>query len=255
METSPSLTEIRELKEEIRELKEEVSGLRSDLIRFIERANQEHLDSVLGDLKKEYSEVFANHLTDSAGSNLSAHMVSDCAMRDDCFELFMDFLQNTSRHIRDGRVSEEVIQSYRDRIQALREEGPSDQCDTCFSEVYRLFEKQVDLMQSLGIYERAEEEGDCCADVVDDDVVGELLEPIANIQRFQILQALTYQSRTFSDLSDLTGLRAGNLLFHIRKLTKSGMVLQVHDRGSYIITDKGYRTFTAIRDLFQKVRS
>ena len=40
---------------EIRELKTEITGLRTDLKRFIERANQQHVDAVLGDVKKEYA--------------------------------------------------------------------------------------------------------------------------------------------------------------------------------------------------------
>ena len=45
--TQGSLTELRELKTEI-------AGLRTDLKRFIERANQQHVEGVLGDLKKNY---------------------------------------------------------------------------------------------------------------------------------------------------------------------------------------------------------
>jgi predicted transcriptional regulator len=59
------------------------------------------------------------------------------------------------------------------------------------------------------------------------------------------------QTRTFSDISQTTGLRGGNLLFHIKKLTDSGLILQRHERGDYIITDKGYKTMTAISQLHQ----
>ncbi|KUG07913.1 transcriptional regulator, arsr family [hydrocarbon metagenome] len=236
---------------EIRELKHEISGLRAELKRFIERANQQHVDSVLGDIKKNYADMFANHQIDTAKSNLSAHMINDCTMREKCFDLFMDFLQNTARHIKDGQVSEEIIQSYREQMQALRKKGPYDRCDTCFSEVHRLFEKQVDLMQSLGIYNGTRGKTGFDAEVPEEVVVKDLLEPISSVQRFQILKALTVQTRTFSDISQLTGLRGGNLLFHIKKLTDAGMILQRHERGDYIITDKGYKTLTAISELFQ----
>jgi predicted transcriptional regulator len=236
---------------EIRELKTEITGLRTELKRFIERANQQHVDGVLGDLKKNYADLFTNHQVDTAKTDLSARMVNDCKMRNKCFELFMDFLQNTSRHIKEGQVSDEIIQSYREQMKVLRKKGPYDRCDTCFSEVYRLFEKQVDLMQSLGIYTKAGENKEIIAEISDDTVVKDLLEPMANIQRFQILKALTVQTRTFSDISQLTGLRGGNLLFHIRKLTDSGLILQRHERGDYIITDKGFKTMTAISQLHQ----
>jgi len=240
---------------EMRELKTEITGLRTELKRFIERANQQHIDTVLTDLKKNYSELFTNHQVENAKADLSAHMVGDCKMRNKCYEVFMDFLQNTAQHIKDGQVSDEIIQSYREKMKMMRSKGPYDRCDTCFTEVHRLFEKQIDLMQSLGIYAKAREMGDAAPEIPDEVVVKDLLEPVANIQRFQILKALATQTRTFSDISQLTGLRGGNLLFHIRKLTDTGMILQRHERGDYIITDKGFKTMTAISQLYQLLNS
>lgn len=234
---------------EIRELKTEISGLRTDLKRFIERANQQHIDTVLSDLKKNYTGLFTGHQVETAKADLSAHMVQDCKMREKCYELFMDFLQNTSQHIKDGQVSDEIIQSYREQMKAMRSKGPFDRCDTCFTEVHRLFEKQVDLMQSLGIYQKTADTIGSSSGPADDSVVRDVLEPVANIQRFQILKSLMVQTRTFSDISQMTGLRGGNLLFHIRKLTDAGLILQRHERGDYIVTDKGYKTMTAISQL------
>jgi DNA-binding transcriptional ArsR family regulator len=236
---------------EMRELKTEITGLRTELKRFIERANQQHVDTVLTDLKNNYSDLFTNHQVESAKIDLSAHMIGDCKMRDKCYEVFMDFLQNTSRHIKEGQVSDEIIQAYREQMKTMRSKGPYDRCDTCFSEVHRLFEKQIDLMQSLGIYAKTREAGEATLEIPDEIVVKSLLEPVANIQRFQILRSLAIQTRTFSDISQLTGLRGGNLLFHIRKLTDTGMILQRHERGDYIITDKGFKTMNAIAELFR----
>ena len=235
---------------EIRELKTEIAGLRSELKRFIEHANLQHVDGILSDLKKNYADLFTNHQIDTAKVDLSSHMVNDCKMRSKCFELFMDFLQNTAQHIKDGQVSDEIIQSYREQMKVLRKKGPYDKCDTCFSEVHRLFEKQVDLMQSLGIYKKTGDIIERPADSADDSVVKDVLEPVANIQRFQILKSLMVQTRTFSDISQMTGLRGGNLLFHIRKLTDAGLILQRHERGDYIITDKGYKTMAAVSQLY-----
>jgi DNA-binding transcriptional ArsR family regulator len=238
---------------EIRELKTEITGLRTDLKRFIEKANQQHIEGVLGDLKKNYAGLFTNHQVETAKADLSAHMVSDCAMRKKCYGVFMEFLQNTSQHIKDGHVSDEIIRSYREQMKMMESKGPTDQCDTCFTEVHRLFEKQVDLMQSLGIYQNARDSTGDLPELADESVVKELLEPVANIQRFLILKALSVQTRTFSDISQLTDLRGGNLLFHVRKLTDSGMILQRHERGDYIITDKGFKTLTAISELSHQI--
>jgi len=236
---------------EIRELKTEITELRTDLKRFIERANQQHVESVLGDLKKNYAGLFTDHQVETAKADLSAHMIGDCKMREKCYGVFMDFLQNTSQHIKDGNVSEEIILAYRKQLNEKQSKGPFDRCDTCFTEVHRLFEKQVDLMQSLGIYQKNTEQQGGGAELADESVVKDLLEPVASVQRFQIMKALAVQTRTFSDISQMTGLRGGNLLFHIKKLTESGMILQRHERGDYIITDKGYKTMTAISQLHQ----
>jgi DNA-binding transcriptional ArsR family regulator len=236
---------------EMRELKAEITGLRGELKRFIERANQQHVDGVLSDLKTNYAGLFSSHQVENAKTDLSAHMVDDCAMREKCYGVFMDFLQTTSRHIRDDQVSADLIESYRDQMKLLREKGPSVRCDTCFSEFHRLFEKQVDLMQSLGIYEKTREMSGSISAVPEEVIVKEIVDPVANIQRFQILKALYTETRTFSDLVALTGLRGGNLLFHIKKLNDAGMILQRHERGDYIITDKGYKTLTAVTNLYR----
>jgi len=223
-----------------------------DLKRFIEHANQQHVQTALTDLKQNYAGLFVNDQLDTAKSELSANMVADCGMRDKCYGVFLDFLQNTSKHIRDGQVSEEIIRSYREQLKGMREAGPFDRCDTCFSQVYRLFEKQVDLMQSLGIYAENGSTDDIITDIPEETAVKDLLEPVANILRFQILKSLAAQTRTFSDLSSMTGLRGGNLLFHIKKLTDSGMILQRHERGDYVITDKGFKTLNAVSALYRE---
>ena len=72
-------------------------------------------------------------------------------------------------------------------------------------------------MKSLGIYDRTNKEMPINAEISEEDLVRNILEPVANIQWFQILQSLTGQTHTFSDLSQLTGLCGGNLLFDIKK--------------------------------------
>jgi predicted transcriptional regulator len=58
---------------------------------------------------------------------------------------------------------------------------------------------------------------------------------------------------TFSALSQLTGLRGGNLLFHIQKLVECNLILQRHERGDYMITEKGFNLLILLTD-FQKLQ-
>ncbi len=91
---------------EIRELKTEITGLRTDLKRFIEKANQQHVNAVLADIKKEYTGVIADHQVGTAKTDLSAHMTEDCAMRTTCYGVFMAFLEESAQHITEGNVSD-----------------------------------------------------------------------------------------------------------------------------------------------------
>lgn len=240
---------------ELNEIKTEITSLRTELKRFIENANTQNVKTIVSDLKDNYASLFVNHHVDSANTELSKNMVPDCKMKEQCFGVFMEFLQATAKHIKNDRVNEDLISSYRDQLKGMRKKGPFERCDTCFQEVSRLFDKQVDLMKSLGIYNRTDKETPIVTDISEEDLVRNILEPVANVQRFQILKSLAGQTRTFSDLSQLTGLRGGNLLFHIKKLTDTGMILQRHERGDYVITEKGWKTLSHVIDLNTAVNS
>lgn len=237
---------------EIRELKAEISGLRTDLKRFVERANQQHVDAVLGGIRKEYACAFANQQICSARADLSHRMVEGCPMNPACYGAFVELLETSAGHIASGTVSEELIRSHREKMAALKKRAKKEECATCFNELGRLFENQVGLVQTLGLGKKENATEDS-AGMPDETVVKDLLEPVANPQRFQIVRSLATGTRTFSDISQLTGLRGGNLLFHIRKLTDAGMILQRRERGDYIITDKGFKTLTAISELNRQV--
>jgi len=239
---------------DIREVQSEIAGLRSELRRVIEHANRQHVDTLLGGLRKEYAGVFIDQNLSDADQGLRERMIRECPMRERCYTAFYEFLRTSAEHIRDGEVSDEVVRSYRDRLAAMRKSGKFDSCSTCFTETNRLFEKQLELMRSLGIYRENRETSSSIADLPDEVLVGEILEPLANRHRFRIVQSLAAETRTFSDLSDLTGLRGGNLLFHLKKLQDGGMILQRHERGDYIITEKGYKTIEGIGTLYSTLQ-
>lgn len=230
-------------------LMDEMQQMRGELQRFIERTNQVHIQSIVSGLKNDYAALISKNHIEQAHDCLSSRMIHDCVMHDTCFKIFLDFLTATSSHIKEGKITDEIVEDYNTQLKEMRKKGPYEKCDTCFQEVNRLFEKQIDLMQSLGILDRQE-----CAvpvtDYPDEKIVSEIVEPIASPIRFQILQAVSSETRTFSDLSHLTKLRGGNLLFHIKKLQEAGMIIQRHERGDYVITEKGFRVLSSIREIY-----
>ena len=118
-------------------IKQEIHSLREDLHRFMERTNQIHVNTIISDIRNEYSGLLAHHQVDRAGDCLSHAMVHECTMHDTCFQVFLDFLTSTSQHIKNGEITEEMVQSYENQLVELKKKGPFDTCDTCFTEVFR----------------------------------------------------------------------------------------------------------------------
>ena len=85
-------------------------------------------------------------------------------------------------------------------------------------------------------------------------VMSEILEPVSNNQRLEILRAVAFETKSFSAFSELTGLKGGNLLFHLQKLTDSGLILQQHERGDYMITEKGFKILQGLNETYSSLQ-
>jgi DNA-binding transcriptional ArsR family regulator len=241
--------------EELHLIKEEVTSLRNDFSRFLQRANQQHIDGMLAEMRKGFMKPMVDYLCEDASERMHNQMTRDCGMRDFCETMFKEFLQETAGLVSRPRVEAGTVRAYREKLEDLKKQAKTPHCSRCFSEASNLFEKQVKLMRSLQIYEDREEKdekGDISS-IEPGKVVSEVCEPIANRQRLLMLKALSGESKTFSELSKLTGLRGGNLLFHLQKLLDTGMVLQRNERGDYIITRKGYSTLQGLSRIYLEI--
>lgn len=253
METANENSEIYYL-EELHSIKEEVTSLRNEFSRFLQRTNQQHIEGLIGEMRKNLMKPMVDYLCEDASERMHTRMTANCGMRDFCETAFRELLQETAGLVGRGRIEAETINLYRDRLEELKKEAKTSSCSTCFSEATNLFEKQIKLMRSLQIYEDLE--GDKKIDISEiepEKLVSEVCEPIANRQRLLMLKALSGESKTFSELSKLTGLRGGNLLFHLQKLLETGMVLQRNERGDYIITRKGYSTLQGLSRIYSEI--
>ena len=244
-----------DLQEEVASIKSEISEMRKDLNRFIERSNQQHVESVLEGCRSNFSEIIVGYATGEIEDGLEKKMVKDCHMREACKSLFSDLLKRNISQIKDGKVSEESIDKARSKINMLREKAQYDQCGNCFSEASRIFDKQIDLMRSLNIYRESSELKEVISVLNEESIVDDMLDPLSNRQRMQIMKALAAETKTFSALSTLTSLRGGNLLFHLQKLLNCGMIMQRNERGDYMITEKGYKTLKGVTETYLELNS
>jgi len=241
--------------EELHTIKQEVMFLRNEFSRFSQRANQQRIEGMLGEMRKSLMKPMVDFLYEDASERMHSQMTRDCIMREFCEKSFTDILKETAGLIGRGKIEAETLKLYRDRLEELKKEAKTPNCSRCFSEATNLFEKQVRLMRSLQIYEDREEEVRKIdiSEIEPERLVTEICEPVANRQRILMLKALSGESKTFSELSKLTGLRGGNLLFHLQKLLDTAMILQRNERGDYIITRKGYVTLQGLSRIYSEI--
>ena len=220
--------------------------------RLMERSNKEYLDLMLTNLKKDFLNSITSYVADDRKNSLERGMVDPCEMRETCKSRFNEFLTNNEDLILQDNVSNDIINDKRAELGEIRRGAPFDKCNVCFSEVNSLFEKQLSLISSLQIYSTNEEKRTEISAISEEIMVKRVLEPLSNKQRLQILKSMASETRTFSSLSEIIGLRGGNLLFHIQKLLETDLILQRHERGDYMITKKGFNLLMILAD-FQKI--
>lgn len=241
--------------EELHSIKEEVTSLRNDFSRFLQRANQQHIELMLAEMRKGFMKPMVDYLYEDASERMHSQMTRDCGMRELCETAFKELLHETAGLVGSPKVDAGTVKMYREKLEEFKKGSKTPQCSKCFSEASSLLEKQVKLMRSLQIYEDREEkdEKSDISAIEPEKIVSEVCEPVANRQRLLMLKALSGESKTFSELSRLTGLRGGNLLFHLQKLLDTGMVLQRSERGDYIITRKGYSTLQGLSRIYSEI--
>ncbi len=67
-----------------------------------------------------------------------------------------------------------------------------------------------------------------------------ILKPISNPTRLQILLEVYRGRKRFSDYEELIKLEGGHLLYHLKPLINNGLIFQDRDR-NYLLTEKGRR--------------
>ncbi len=229
---------------DLQEIKEKLEEVHRD----VKRLGQCRFEGIFQG-KREMAVVLHQHLLENAEEALEREMVKPCKMYLQCKNLFLEGLQEHLSLLDKDKVSGEDIEKIYSKFQKQREGAPFKECATCFNEVYSLLDKQSRIIRSLRIYRHK----DSSLEIPDaEEVAGDLMA-IANRQRLQILNAVTRESMSFSQLSELTGLRGGNLLFHLQKLLERGLILQRHGRGDYMITEKGYEMIKLISEAYTRL--
>ncbi|MDQ1253394.1 MAG: hypothetical protein QG646_2561 [Euryarchaeota archaeon] len=250
---SPVISEDRK-REEMNAIREKLSEMHNDIKKIIEFSNKRRFEAVLESSRREYSNVLLNHLLEDIESGLERNMVKKCPEKINCTSAFKSLLQQNAGLIKLEKVDDTLISNNRKKLDELRCGAPFSKCEQCFSEVSSLFIKQVNLMHSMRIYSDKREYKSDISSMKTDMIMSEILEPVSNNHRLDILRAVAFEVKCFSAFSELTSLRGGNLLFHLQKLLDSGLILQMHERGDYMITDKGLKILEGLQEIYSSLQ-
>lgn len=243
------LNEAEIYNREMTEIKAKLVTMHKDIKNLMESTNQQYIDLVLANSRKDILNAVMGYVAHDIEKGLEKGMVDKCEMKDKCKQIFIDLLHDNTSLIADNNVHEDSITKNKAKLSEIKGGAPYKKCGTCFFEVDDLFEKQVNLMRSLRIYSSENDKKHCISSICEESMVKEVLEPLSNKQRLQILKSMSNETKTFSSLSELTGLRGGNLLFHLQKLLDKDLILQRHERGDYMLTEKGYKLLVMLSEV------
>ena len=236
--------------EEIKDIRGKLSEMHSDIKKVMEYSNRLRFETALESSRQEYSHALLNHLFEDIETGLEQNMVKKCPEKENCTSKFTALLQHNGGLIKNNNVDEALISDNRNKLDELRCGAPYRKCEQCFSEVLSLFIKQINLMRSMKIYKNNQGQKPDISALKTGVVMSEILEPISNKQRLEILKAVAFEPKSFSAFSKLTGLIAGNLFFHLQKLMDCELILQQHDRGDYMITEKGFKILQGLNEMY-----
>jgi len=250
---SPAAPEDPEMAE-IKAIKEKLCDMHNDIKKVMEYSNRLRFETALECSRQEYSNAILGHLHEDIETGLEKNMVKKCPEKENCRSAFSALLQRNAGLVKQGKVDEVLVSGNREKLQEMRCRAPYSKCEQCFSEVAGLFTKQVNLMRSMRIYADNQGQKPDISALEPGTLMKEILEPVSNPQRLEILRAVAFETKSFSAFSEITGLRGGNLLFHLQKLMDNGLILQQHERGDYMITEKGFKILQSLNELYSSLQ-
>jgi predicted CopG family antitoxin len=112
-----------DLHNEIVIIKSQLSDINGNLKRFIERSNQQYLESILDGCRSNFSDIIREYATGEIEQGLDNKMTNNCHMKDACKSIFSDLLKRNIEQIKDGNVPVGSINKTRSKMKELREKA------------------------------------------------------------------------------------------------------------------------------------
>ena len=184
-----------------------------------------------------------------AGCESIGKVAAGCTNWTRCHPVFKDLLGDILNYLNSGELTSGDIQSVRKKAQVIQSRSTHDNCELCHQEVIQQLDKQIEMLRAIGVYKEGEEISELVMSIPEGESAALFNEGLSSPVRIQILKLLYCGGKSFTNLSSATGLRGGNLLFHLEKLQKCGMI---HKKGEYLMSYRGYEVLHSVAHLFRE---
>ena len=237
------VTSIESLRLEIQSLKNEFRKMEGTILK-------DRLKSVENALSQNRLLMYADQLGEELKEDFLRLMKDKCENQEKCAKKFSEFLSENLDLLKQSKIKEafEDLDSKILQTKQMGKEVKRKGCEMCFRNVHKKLKREKRAFQTVTLVEKNWIE----TEPVNLDIaflVKSFLEPLANQKRLAILFSLYEGKKSFSQLSQLTTLKAGHLIFHLNKLLGARIVAQEGNKGDYIIMQSG---IDAIRRLLPK---
>jgi len=243
------VSEVEIALENVSILQGEITALRSELIRFRSEVTMNRTNSMFSEFRNQCAASLINGSLDSA-LNLSGEEGKSCSMWTQCKPAFVEFFDELAEYARNGQLSEKKVDDIRQNFDKMKEEATKlDQCSQCFKHVELYFNQQIEMLEKMGFYQKEGNKPLEIKNLHEKQIANMVGEALSSAVRVQVLKALYDDGKSFTELSKITKLRAGNLLFHLDKLQDKELIRQREERGEYQITFTGYHLLNSMLEL------
>lgn len=233
----------------LRELKEEVEAIRRDLKQLAESLKSNRIRGVEEALTSNHLRVYASQIEDVKEQKIENCLNRDCSNWLDCKTAFTESISVVC----DACMSQglestlNTIDQEFEKVEEKISEIEGKPCEKCYTKLQdMLTELEANIRKISG---RSRPSLEDIPELNIEKVVENVLKPISHPIRLMILWQLSKNNLSFSEISEITEMRGGHLIFHLEKLTEKGLVEQPRNKGDYIITPAGIKVIQSLTSL------
>ena len=184
--------------------------------------------------------LYAKQMQDELGEDLEEIVNPQCQNRLKCIETFGTIASENLNMAQEANPENALadLDSKISKIVQTAEKTKGEPCEECHQNFQKKLKRQKRAFQTIVLVEKTTD-GKDNEQININRLVETVLEPLANSSRLKIFLGIYEGKKSFSKLSQISDLKGGHLIFHLKKLLDSGLIIQEDNKGDYIITEKG----------------